>query len=211
MSRLVFALLFLLPQQPLPVDDLINRVSDTYGRLKDFEAEIEQIQQLSSNHREHLRGHVYLKSERKARFNYEYPRKWSEFFDGKTHTLFEPQINQATQQATGKADEEYLTILQIVGNREAPWKDQFSQKERLKQAPLKPGDAVIRLTPRNKNLKDVLVEVDPVNFMIHRLVFTYVGGEINEFRFSDIKTAPLDPALFVFKATDHPGVKVIKE
>ena len=68
---------------------------------------------------------------------------------------------------------------------------------------------VVRLIPRNKNLKDVLVEVDPVNFMIHRLVFTYAGGESNEFRFSDIKTAPLDPALFVFKAPL--GVKVIKE
>jgi chaperone LolA len=209
MSRLLFALLFLLPQQPLPVDDLIRRVSDTYGRLKDFEADIEQIQEFSSNHKEHLRGHVYLKSERKARFNYEYPRKWSEVFDGKTHTLFEPEINQATQQAIGKADEEYLTILQIVGNRAAPWKDQFREKQELKQTPLKPGDRVVKLLPKNKNLKDVLVEVDPGNFMIHRLVFTYAGGEKNEFRFSDIKTAPLDPALFVFKPL--PGVKVRKQ
>ena len=68
MSRLLFALLFLLPQQPLPVDDLIRRVSDTYGRLKDFEADIEQIQQFSSNHKEHLRGHVYLKSGKKGAF-----------------------------------------------------------------------------------------------------------------------------------------------
>ena len=147
--------------------------------------------------------------ERRARFDYVSPREQSQFFDGKTYTLYEPEIKQARQKPMGKADEEYLTILQIVGNRDAPWKDQFSEKQSLNQAPLNPGDPVVRLIPKNKNLKDVLVEVDPVNFMIHRLVFTYVGWSDNEFRFSDIKTAPLDPALFVFKPP--PGVKVIKE
>jgi outer membrane lipoprotein-sorting protein len=44
--------------------------------------------------------------------------------------------------------------------------------------------------------------------MIHRLVFTYTGDESNDFRFTNIKTAPLDPALFVFKAP--PGAKIIK-
>lgn len=206
MSRLLIALLFLLPQQrSLSVDDLISRVSDTYGRLRDFEAEIEQIQRLSLNHQALSRGHVYLKSGRKARFDYVSPRKETEFFDGDNYTRFEPEINQAT---VGKADPEILAILQFVGNRASPWKDQFREKHGLKQAPLKQGDQVVRLIPHNKNLKDVLVEVDPVNFMIHRLVFNYAGGESNEFRFSDIKTAPLDPALFVFKAP--PGVKFKK-
>ena len=209
MSRLVFALLLLLPQpQALLVDELVNRVSQTYGRLKDFQAEIEQIQYYS-NQRTTLRGHVYLKSGRRARFEYQSPKELSEYFDGKTYTRFEPVIGQARQKAIGKADEEYLAILQIVGNPESPWKDQFGMKESLKQAPLTPGDQVVRLTPKNKNLKDVMIEVDPGSFLIHRLVFTYAGGERNEFRFKDIKTTPLDIAMFTFNAP--PGVVVIKE
>jgi outer membrane lipoprotein-sorting protein len=209
MSRLVFVLLLLLPQpQSLPVDDLVERVSQTYGRLKDFQAEIEQIQYYS-NQTSRLRGHVYLKSGRRARFDYQSPKELSEYFDGKTYTRFEPIIGQARQKSMGKADEEYLAILQIVGNPESPWKDQFRRKEGLSQAPLTPGDQVVRLIPNNKNLKDVLIEADPRTFMIHRLVFTYAGGEQNEFRFKDIKTTPLDVAMFTFKAP--PGVTVIKE
>lgn len=211
MTHFVLALvLLLLPQsQSLLVGDLVNKVSETYGRLNSFEAEIEQIQQFSSNQTDHLRGHVYLKTGKRARFDYVSPRKKSEYFDGKTYTLFEPGIGQARQKPIGKADDEYLAILQIVGNRESPWKDQFSEKRELKRAPLKQGDRVVQLIPRNKNLKDVVIEVDPGNFMIHRLVFTYSGGESNEFRFSDIKTASLDEGLFKF--TPPPGVKVYPE
>ena len=209
MSRLVFVLLLLLPQpQQLPVDELVDRVSQTYGRLKNFQAEIEQTQ-VYSNQTSGLRGHVYLKSGRRARFDYQSPKEVSEYFDGKTYTRFEPIIGQARQKSMSKADEEYLAILQIVGNPESPWKDQFGQRESLKQVPLTPGDQVVRLTPKNKNLKDVLIEADPRTFLIHRLVFTYVGGERNEFRFKDIKTTPLDDAMFIFKAP--PGVTVIKE
>jgi outer membrane lipoprotein-sorting protein len=210
MSHLVFALLLLLPQpQNLLVDDLVNRVSQTYGKLRNFQAEIEQIQQFSSNRTDPLRGHVYLKSGRRARFDYESPRKMTEYFDGKTYTRFVPEIDQARQKPMGKADEEYLAILQIVGNPESPWKDQFGTKQLLRQAPLQPGDRVVRLIPNNKNLGEVLIEVDPRSFMIHRLVFTYAGGGSNEFRFKDIKTTPLEDELFKFKAP--PRVTVIKE
>jgi chaperone LolA len=210
MSRLVFVLLLFLPQpQRLLVDDLVDRVSQTYGRLRNFQAEIEQIQEFSSNQTSRLRGHVYLKSGRRARFDYQSPKELSEYFDGKTYTRFEPIIGQARQKSMGKADEEYLAILQIVGNPESPWKDQFGKKESLNEVPLTPGDQVVRLTPKNKNLKDVLIEVDPRTFLIHRLVFTYTGGERNEFRFKDIKTTLLDDAMFTFKAP--PGVTVIKE
>ena len=148
MPRLVFALLLLVPQpqRPLLVDELVTRVSETYGRLKDFQAEIEQIQDYS-NQPTRLRGHVYLKSGRRARFDYRSPREQSEYFDGKTYTLFEPQIGQARQTPISKADDEYLAILQIVGNPESPWKDQFREKQRLSQDPLTPGDQVVRLIP----------------------------------------------------------------
>ena len=75
----------------------------------------------------------------------------------------------------GKAMRNTWLILQIVGNRESPWKDAVPREARLGQEPLKPGTGG-EMIPKNKNMKDVLVEVDPVNFMIHRFVFTYAGG-----------------------------------
>jgi outer membrane lipoprotein-sorting protein len=53
------------------------------------------------------------------------------------------------------------------------------------------------------------VEVDPRNFMIHRLVFRYVDDQVNEFRFKNITTSPVDPARF--KCDVPPGVELIEE
>lgn len=211
MSCLLIAILLFLPQpQRLPVDELVNRVSETYGKLQDFSADFDQLQQDSLNQPARQVGHVDLKSRRRARFAYKWPREFFEYFDGKTYTRYTPQIKQAIQKPMGKADEEYLAILQIVGNRGSPWKDQFDQKIDTNEGPLmQQGNRVVRLIPKNKNLKDLLIEIDPANFMIHRFVFTYATGERNEFRFRDIKTTSLDPALFIFKAP--PQVVVIKE
>jgi len=210
MSRFVFALLLWLPQsqpQRLDLEALVNKVSETYGRLKDLSADFEQIQKDSSNQGAHQWGHVYMKSGKKALFEYTKPRVLSECSDGKKYTKSSPF--QATRTSISKTDGERLALLQIVGSQESRWKDQFSQKEELPDAPLTPGDRVVRLTPKNKDVRDVTVEVDPRNFMIHRLVFRYVDDQVNEFRFKNITTSPVDPARF--KCDVPPGVELIEE
>ena len=210
MSRFVFALLLLLPQsqpQRLDLEALVNKVSETYGKLKDLSADFEQIQKDSSNQGAHQWGHVYMKSGKKALFEYTKPRVLSECSDGKKYTKSSPF--QATRTSISKTDGERLALLQIVGSQESRWKDQFSQKEELRDAPLTPGDRVVRLTPKNKDVRDVTVEVDPRTFMIHRLVFRYVDDQLNEFRFKNITTSPVDPARF--KCDVPPGVELIEE
>ena len=89
MSRFVFALLLWLPQsrpQNLDLEAFVNKVSETYGKLKDLSADFEQIQQDSSNQTAHQRGHVYMKSGKKALFEYTEPKVWSDCSDGKKYT-----------------------------------------------------------------------------------------------------------------------------
>ncbi len=134
MSRFVFALLLLLPQsqpQNLDLEAFVNKVSETYGKLKDLSADFEQIQQDSSNQTAHQWGHVYMKSGKKALFEYTEPKVWSECSDGKKYTKSSPF--QATRTSISKTDGERLALLQIVGSQESRWKDQFSEKEQTER------------------------------------------------------------------------------
>jgi len=207
MSQLLLLLLLVLPPQLL-VSELVDRVSEKYGRLTDFSAEFQQISEDFSNQPSHYRGLVYLKSGKRARFEYDSPRKKSEYFDGKIHTVYTPDSGQAFQQAIGRADEELLAILQVVGNRSDEWKKQFGEKKDLGLTPQ--GNRVVRLIPNNKDLREVLIEVHPSSFLIQRVVFTSVDGQRNEFKFANINVTTRQDESF-FKFTPPPGVKVIKE
>jgi outer membrane lipoprotein carrier protein len=211
MIKLLFALLAFVPQQQLGADGLVRRVSETYGRMKDFSAEFEQFTYEPSNRTGHQRGLVYLKSAKKARFEYQAPEKKTEVSDGKTFTQYWPEIKQAQQLPISKVDGGVGAVLQIVGNRAAPWKDEFREYREGEDKPLRPGNRVVRMIPKNnKDLREVRVEIDPKTFWIYNLAFTYASGDRNEFRFSNIQTSTsLDESLFKF--VPPPGVDVVKE
>ena len=212
MSALVLALFFLLPSPPqtqrLSPTEIISAVSDYYGRLNSLSADFEQIQK-DANRTTRDRGHVYLKKGRKARFDYVTPRAKIDYFNGTTHTRYLPDDQQATSEAMGKSEDERLLIFLILGNRESPWKDEFDRKEIETGSAMVPGNQVVRLIPNNtKNIRDVMVEVDPATRLIHRFGFTRADKTYTEYIFTNIKTAPLDDSLFQFKAP--PDVKVFK-
>jgi outer membrane lipoprotein-sorting protein len=200
---LLALLLVLLPQE-LRVDGLVQGVVRTYGRMADFSATFEQISTDSSNQRQVSRGLLYLsRNGKKMRFEYQTPERKSYYSDGKTFTMFLPVAGQAIQQPVGKADDERLEIFQVlVGGQD--WVRQYPRREEPPDRPLVAGNRLVR-----RDLPVVLLEVDPRRFWLHRFELTYTGGERTEFRFSDVRTARLDPALFAFTAP--PGVDVIRE
>jgi outer membrane lipoprotein-sorting protein len=209
MSTLVLALFFLLPPPQVPrlsPHDLLSAVSDKYGRLNSLSADFEQISK-DANRTTRVRGHVYLKKGRKARFDYLNPVLQSDYFDGKTHTRYLPEDEQATSKPMGKSEDERLLIILNFGNRESPWKDEFDKKEIGTVPPLVPGNQVLILTPNNTtNILDVLVEVDPATLLMHRFGFTRADKTYTEYIFRTINTDPLPDSLFEFKAP--PGVKI---
>ena len=211
MFRLLVALLFLLPQRPLPGDELVARVGQTYGRMRDFSAEFVQISRGFSNQTIQERGHVYLKSGKRGRFEYEVPKKEVHYSDGNTFTIFIPKpINQAWQVPISKMDSERYMVLQIVGSRESPWKNQFERYITGQDEPFRPGNRVVRMYPRDKDLREVRIEVDPMTYWIYGVAFTYANGEGSEFRFSNINTTtPLPDSLFKFEPP--PGAEIVKE
>jgi outer membrane lipoprotein-sorting protein len=210
MSVLVLVLFFLLPSpqsRDLAPHELVSAVSDYYGRLNSLEADFEQKQK-DANRTTGARGHVYLKTGRRARFDYDSPDVRSDYFDGKTRTKYVPEEKNAISEAMGKSEDERLLIFLILGNRESPWKDEFGRKELLNddQAVFS-GNRVLRLIPNNtKNIRDVLVEVNPTTLLIHRFGFTRADKSYTEYIFRNIKTAPLPDSLFEFKAP--PDVKI---
>ena len=203
----VFLLLASQAAAPSSPKEFIDRVSSTYGRLNSFSADFEQISQEPSNQRMVQRGHVYLKTGKRARFEYLSPQIKTEYYDGKNLTVYSPEIEQAQQYSMNQVDSDLLAIIQVVGNRETPWKNYFERYEESRG--VQGSNRVIRLLPKNKDLKSVEVEVDPAAFFIVRMVMTAVDGRRNEFKFTNIKTAPLADSLFKFEAP--PGVKVYKQ
>jgi len=128
--------------------------------------------------------------------------------DGKWVTEYKVGL-QAERTPVKKSDDERLQLFQIPWNPE--WKKQFSKTEgpRGDERPVTPTNRLVRLTPnKDKELPVILLEVDPATFLIHRFVTTSPDGDTNEFRFTGIKTAPLDKKIFEFKAP--PGVEVIE-
>jgi len=208
MPSIILALLLVLPQSLSP-REIVDAVSAKYGRLDSFSADFEQASQEFSNQTHIDRGHVYLKTGRRGRFEYFSAKNELirvQYFDGKNVTDYNALFHQATQYSMNKADADLLSIIQVVGNRESPWKNQF---ERFTSAPNNKGNSVVQLYPKNKDLSEVMIEVDP-NFFIVRLAFTRsADGQHNEFRFTNIKTTPLDKSMFQFVAP--PGVEVVKE
>jgi len=204
MSLIIVLLFALLPQTPL-VADVVDRIAETYSsKLKDFSADFVQISQVSSNQRMVKRGHLYLKRGKKMLFEYRNPQEEFYYSDGKFFTKYIPVEEQAVRTPIGKSDDELLQIFQILGN--PAWKDQFGVKEELRGAPA--GRKIARLTPNRKDIPVVVMEVDEKTFLMYRFEMTFPDGEKNEYQFSNIKTAPIDESIFVFKKP--PGVQLIE-
>jgi chaperone LolA len=210
MRSLLLALFLFLPQS-LSTSELVGRVSDKYGKLDSLSADFEQLSTDSSNQIGRSRGHVYLKKGKRALFQYDSPTRQFEYFDNKYYTNYKPGLKQAQRFPINKAADERLTIFLILGNPDSPWREQFPTMARPKDSPvMNPGNQMALLIPKNKkDVPEMLVEVDPNTLLIHRFVSTRADGARDEFKFTNIKTAPLEDS--VFKFVPPPGVVVFED
>lgn len=204
MSFLIAVLLLLAPQRP-GLSEVVDGVVRTYSRMNDFSAEFVQTTTDSSNQTHTFRGLLYLKAGKKMVFDRQTPFRQITYSDGKTYVIYQPERKSAEQSRVSKTEDENLQLFQIPWNPK--WRDQFEKFEDEGQA-VNPGFRVIKATPKKKDLPVVLLEVNPKTFQIHRFRITSPDGETNEFRFKELKTERLDPAIFVFKAP--PDVKVVQ-
>jgi outer membrane lipoprotein-sorting protein len=202
----MFVFLLAAPQEP-SLTQLVDGVVRTYSKMNDFSAEFVQTTQDISNQRHTYRGLLYLKSGRKMLYDQQEPEQLKLYSDGKQSTKYTVSQRQAEMTPLGKVEDERFQLFQI------PWRPDFKEQfrfegEKRNEQPVTPGNRLFRAIPKKKDVPVILLEVNPRTFLIQRFVTTSPDGETNEFRFTGIKTTPIDKSIFEFKPP--PNVEVIR-
>jgi len=88
--------------------------------------------------------------------------------------------------------------------------NEFKEFTLLNTKPYLPGTKVVRMTPKRKSdLKELIMEVDPQNYQIRRLIMEHIDERREEFIFSNIQiNTGLKASLFEFKVPA--GVQVVE-
>lgn len=214
MGRLLLALILIefagqnsdvRPQPDLPA--LIDGIERTFGRMRDLSADFIQIYEDPLNRKQQESGHLYLKRPRMMRWEYMDPEEKLFISNGKWVYLYSPADRQVNREAVKESLDERIPLLFLLGNPSLS--KEFSRIERIGMKPLLKGNAVLRMFPKRAGeIQEIVLEVDPGNYFIRRLVFSQSDGSRSEFIFSNTRTnVGLRASFFEFKIP--PGVQVL--
>lgn len=204
----MFLAIFLALQAPVTsLDDLITGVDRSFLRMKDFTADFVQIFQDPLNRTQQESGHLYLKRPRMMRWEYKNPEEKLFISDGKDVYFYVPADRQVSKEAVRESFDERIPLMFLLGRSNL--RNEFSRFELLNTKPFLEGTKVIRMYPRRKtDFTEVVIEVDPANYLVRRLLLARSDGSRSEFIFSNIRTdTGLRERLFDFKVP--PGVEVV--
>jgi len=192
--------------QGLPT--LIDGVERSFARMNDLSADFIQISKDVLNRTQQAAGHLYLKRERMARWEYTTPEEQFFVSDGKTVYFYVPADKQVNREAVKDTFDDRIPLMFLLGRSNLH--KEFTKFELLATKPFLAGTKVVRMSPKRKtDLKELVMEVDPENFQIRRLILDHSDGSHSEFIFSNIRTnTGLKPSLFDFKVP--PGVQVVE-
>lgn len=185
---------------------IIDGVERRFAQMKDFSADFVQAED-SLNRRQQESGHLYLMRSRRMRWEYTNPEEKLFISDGKTVYFYVPADRQVSKEAVRKTIDDRIPMMFLLGQSDLS--KEFTRFELLNTKPFLPGTAVVRMYPRRQTeLTEVIMEVDPANYLIRRLLLTDSGGAQSEFIFSNIRVnTGLRASLFDFKVP--PDVEVI--
>lgn len=210
----IFLALFLalIPSQSDPkgssLNDLVNGVDQSFARMNDLSADFVQIDQNALNRNRRASGHLYLMRSRKMRWEYTMPEEELFVSDGKTVYFYVPADHQVNKEAVKETFDDRLPLMFLLGRSNL--RDEFTKFELLNTKPFFDGTKPIRMYPKRKtDLSELVMEVDPANYQIRRLIMAHTDGSRSEFIFSNIRTnSGVKASLFDFKVP--PGVQVVQ-
>ena len=140
---------------------------------------------------------------------WEYQRPEGNLFisDGKTVYFYVPADRQVNKEAVRDTFDDRIPLMFLLGRGDL--RSEFTRFELLSTKPFLQGTKVVRMYPRRKtDLSEVVMEVDPANFQIRRLLLTHSDGSRQEFIFSNIRiNTGVRTSLFDFKVPA--GVEVV--
>ena len=209
---LAFFLAFMPFPQTAPkekdLSNLVDGVERSFAQMKDFDSDFIQIDQNPLNRNWQESGHLYLMRPRMMRWEYKKPEEKFFISDGKTVYFYVPADRQVNKEAVKETFDDRMPLMFLLGR--ANLRNEFTQFELLNAKPFLEGTKVIRMYPKRKtDLKEVIMEVDPANYQIRRLVLAHTDGTRSEFIFSNIRTnTGVKASLFDFKVP--PGVEVVQ-
>lgn len=187
---------------------LIEGVDRTFARMRDLSADFVQIFEDPLNRKQQESGRLYLMRPRMMRWEYKSPEEKLFASDGKTVYLYVPADRQVNKEAVKESLDERIPLMFLVGRSNL--RNEFARIELLRDKPVLPGTQVLRLFPKSRTeFKEIIMEVDPANYQIRRLLLSYYDGARSEFVFSNIRTnTGLQASLFELKVP--PGVEVLE-
>jgi outer membrane lipoprotein carrier protein len=203
-----FALLLGFLQLSTPnLSGLVDGLERSFAQMRDFTADFVQVVEDSLNRKQQATGHLYLMRPRMMRWEYQTPEDKLFVSDGKTVYFYVPADHQVNKDAVRDTFDDRMPLMFLLGR--ADLRKEFTRFELLNAKPFLPGTKVLRMYPRRKtDLNEVVMEVDPANYQVRRLLLTHSDGSRSEFIFSNIRTnTGLRSALFDFKVP--PGVEVV--
>ena len=189
------------------LNTLVDGVERSFALMKDFTADFVQVFEDSLNRKQQETGHLYLMRPRMMRWEYQTPEDKLFVSDGKTVYFYVPADRQVNKESVRESLDDRIPLMFLLGRSDL--RKEFTRFELLNTKPFLPGTKVLRMYPRRKtDLTEVIMEVDPANYQIRRLLFTHSDGSRSEFIFSNIRTnAGVRAGLFDFKVP--PGVEVV--
>ena len=190
------------------VYDLVHGVERTFAQMTDFNADFVQIDQNPLNRTTQASGHLYLMKPRKMRWEYTKPQEELFVSDGKTVYFYVPEDHQVNEEAVKDTFDERIPLMFLLGRSNLS--GEFTDFVGLNTKPFLDGTKVIQMHPKRKtDLKEVVMEVDPANYQIRRLLLRHTDGSQSDFIFSNIRTnTGLKADRFDFKVP--PGVQVVQ-
>jgi outer membrane lipoprotein carrier protein len=208
---LAFFLAVLPASQAAPKKDfntILDGVERYFARMRDFSSDFVQVYKDSLNQRQQEAGHLYLMRSRKMRWEYKNPEEKYFISDGKNVYFYVPADKQVTKEGVRDTFDDRMPMMFLLGRSNL--RDEFTQFELLARPAVVPGAAVIRMTPKKKtDLTELVMEVDPANYQLRRLLLAHSDGSSSEFIFANIRTnTGLKESLFDFKVP--PGVDVVE-
>ena len=212
---LAFFLAILAPPGPSAVflqdqglSSLVEGVERSFARMKDFSSDFIQIFEDPLNRKQQESGHLYLMRPRMMRWEYKSPEEKLFVSDGKTVYFYVPADRQVNKEAVKQSFDDRIPLMFLLG--QSNLRNEFTRFELLNRKPFFDGTKVVRMYPKRKtDLQEVVMEVDPAEYLIRRLLLAHSDGSRSEFIFSSIRTnTGIRTSMFDFKVPV--GVEVVQ-
>ena len=190
------------------LSSLVDGVERSFATMKDFSADFVQIFQDPLNQKQQESGHLYLMRPRMMRWEYKNPEDKLFISDSKNVYLYVPADRQVSKEAVRDTFDDRMPLMFLLGR--ADLRKEFTRFEMLNTRPFLEGTKVLRMYPRRKtDLSEVIMEVDPANYQVRRLVLGHSDGSKSEFIFSNIRiNTGIKASLFQFKVPT--GVEIVE-